>query len=150
MKIVMILLGMLGMIVTVMSYSSYDRLLSKYELSHDLNASEMMNVVIGQLSAIHVIKGDEGDNNNQIETLFFITPRNEEKIEKNDYKKMMMIVLTRDEEYYLVSSEKTLYIPHEDYTNLVEHYKFLYYEMMDQTSKITLSDVEDLLSQIYH
>lgn len=112
--------------------------------SNDIRLPGVMNSIIGEITAIRVLKNENMEmhsksmNENKIETLFLV-------IAYSDLSHCLM-VLTQEGHYYIVRKEKTYYVSIPDeYSALQEQYKFLYYENLDD-SLLTLEDVEDYMT----
>jgi hypothetical protein len=157
MMLIFILIAILN-IQIVNAYSPVDRLLASFpndpnnsqmirDLQHihiinkdDIRLPSIMDVLIGQLSSIHVIRDNHHNHNDKIvDTLFLV-------MSYSSYSHSLL-VLTKDENYYMVDFKKMYYVSKENYSLINQTHKFLYYEMMDKFSKITLEDVQYYMTE---
>lgn len=106
--------------------------------SQDERLPAVMNAIIAQITAIRILN-NENENNEKIESLFLV-------MSYSEYSHYLM-VLTQNNEYYVITPEKT-YCISEYMSQIPQQYKLLYYENIDKDSLITLQDVEKYMKII--
>lgn len=139
----------LSYLSNVYSHSAIKMITPDYH-SNDHRLPDVMNAIIGQITALHILKNENNYNyndNNKIETLFLV-------MSYSDYSHCLM-ALTEKGEYYVITPEKMYHFSFsEEYATLQQKYKLLYYENLgghsehSEHSIITLQDVDDYMQNI--